>query len=149
MMKRERMIEAGAAVLTVAMLAGIPIAVRGYEHRRVAKEAAGAQVVELYASSKAGVWTEEPLVAWNSFFRHPRKRPIRVRAGKPMLLRLTSVDVHHSFSIPQLQLPPQDVTPGRWTEVRLDAQEAGSYSIVCYTVCGGQHSAMTAELEVR
>lgn len=149
MLKRERMIEVLAALLTLAMLAGIPIAVRGYEHRRVAREAGGAQVVELYASSKAGVWTQEPLVAWNTFFRHPRKQAIRVKAGVPILLRLTSVDVHHSFSIPQLRLHPQDVTPGRWTEVRLDAQEAGSYTILCYTVCGGQHSSMNAELEVR
>lgn len=148
MIGRNRAREWAATLLTLSLLVGVPVAVRGYQHHRVAREAAGAQVIELYASAQAGIWTEEPLMAWNSFFRHPQKRPIRVKAGVPVLLRLTSVDVHHSFSIPQLRVPPHDVTPGRWTEIRLEPQEAGSYTVLCYTVCGAQHSAMNAELEV-
>jgi cytochrome c oxidase subunit 2 len=148
MNKQERLIEIAAVLLTVVTLVGLPVAVFGYQHHRVRRAAAGAQVVELYASARAGVWTQEPLRAWDSGLRHPRKRAIRIRAGVPVLLRLTSVDVHHSFSIPQLRVLPQDVTPGRWTEIRLDAQDPGSYTILCYTVCGGQHAFMDAELQV-
>jgi heme/copper-type cytochrome/quinol oxidase subunit 2 len=148
MNKREKWIERVAVALTLASLAGLPIAVFGYQRHRVRREAAGAQVVELYASAQGGVWTEEPLLAWDSFFRHPQKRAIRIKAGVPVLLRLTSVDVHHSFSIPQLRVLPQDVTPGRWTEVRLEPQDPGSYTVLCYTVCGGRHAFMDAELQV-
>jgi Cytochrome C oxidase subunit II, periplasmic domain len=147
-MNREKALERAALLLTVVTLVGIPFAVLGYQHHRVAREAAGAQVVELYASAQSGVWSERPLRAWDSFFRHPRKQPIRIRAGRPTLLRLTSVDVHHSFSIPQLRVPAQDVTPGRWTEIRLEPQDPGSYTVLCYTVCGGKHSTMDAELLV-
>ncbi len=143
-----RSMEWAAVLLTLATLTGLPFAVRGYQRDRVAREAAGAQVVELYASEESGVWSEEPLLAWNSFFRHPQKRPIRIKAGIPVLLRLTSMDVHHSFSIPQLRVLPQDVTPGRWTEIRLGPQDPGSYTVLCHTVCGAKHTTMDAELQV-
>lgn len=148
MRKRERILEGAAVLLTLAALIGLPVAVFSYQRHRVTRESAGAQVIELYASARAGVWTQEPLQAWDSFFRHPQKRPIRIRAGVPVLLRLTSVDVHHSFSIPQLRVLPQDVTPGRWTEIRLEPQDPGSYTILCYTVCGAKHTFMDAELLV-
>ena len=148
-MKQQTITEAIAVVLTVALLGGMAAAVPAYQRHRVQKNAAGAQVVELYASAERGVWSEEPLLAWSSFFRHAAKKPIRVKANQPILLRLTSVDVHHSFSIPELRVYPHDVTPGRWTEIRLDPQERGSsYTVTCYTVCGMKHSAMDAELQV-
>ena len=148
MNKREKITEAAALVLTLALLAGVAVAVPSYQRHRVAREAAGAQVVELYASAERGIWTEQPLLAWNSFFRHAQKRPIRIKAGQSVLLRLTSVDVHHSFSIPELRVLPHDVTPCHWTEIRLEPQERGSYTILCYTVCGAKHTAMDAELQV-
>jgi heme/copper-type cytochrome/quinol oxidase subunit 2 len=148
MNKREKIIEVAAVMLTLALLSGVAVAVQGYQRHRVAREAAGAQVVELYASAERGLWTEEPLLAWNSFFRHVQKRPIRIKAGQPVLLRLTSVDVHHSFSIPELRVLPHDVSPGHWTEIRLESQERGNYTILCYTVCGTKHTSMDAELQV-
>ncbi len=146
MNKRERITEAAAVLLTIGLLAGVAVAVPVYQHHRVMREAAGAQVVELYASAEHGVWTETPLVGWNSAFQRSEKRPIHIKAGRSTLLRLTSVDVHHSFSIPELRILPKDVTPGHWTEIRLDALERGTYTITCYTVCGMKHSSMDAEL---
>jgi heme/copper-type cytochrome/quinol oxidase subunit 2 len=148
MSKREKIIEATAVILTVGLLAGAAVAVPAYQHHNVARQAAGAQVVQLYASAERGIWTEEPLLGWNSFFRHVQKRPIRIKAHRPVLLRLTSIDVHHSFAIPELRVLPRDVTPGRWTEIRLDPQEPGTYMIICYTVCGPMHTSMDAELQV-
>lgn len=148
MSKRERIVEVTAVVLTVGLLAGVAVAVPAYQRHNVAREAAGAQVVELYASAERGIWTEEPLLGWNSFFRHVQKRPIRIKAHRTVLFRLTSIDVHHSFSIPELRVPPSDVTPGRWAEIRLEPQEPGTYTIICYTVCGVKHTSMDAELQV-
>ncbi len=73
MNKRERIAEATAVVLTVGLLAGVAVAVPAYQRHNVAREAAGAQVVELYVSAERGIWSEEPLLGWNSFFRHVQK----------------------------------------------------------------------------
>lgn len=140
--------EVTAVVLTLGLLVGVAVAVPAYQRHNVAREAAGAQVIELYASAERGIWAQEPLLGWNSFFRHVEKRPIRVKAHLPVLFRLTSIDVHHSFSIPELRVLPNDVTPGRWAEVRLEPQEPGTYTILCYTVCGKEHISMDAELQV-
>ena len=149
MNRRERIVESAAVIVTVGLLAGVALAVPAYQRHNIAREAAGAQVVTLYASAERGIWSQEPLLGWNSFFKHVDKRPIRVRAGVPILLRVTSIDVHHSFSIPELRVLPKDITPGRWTEIRLDPQERGStYTAICYTVCGMQHTSMDVELQV-
>src|SRR5579859_1200360 len=123
MNRRETLMESAAVILTVVLLAGVALAVPAFQRHNVAREAAGAQVIELYASAERGIWSQQPLLGWNSFFKHVQKQPIRVRAGVPILLRVTSIDVHHSFSIPELRVLPKDITPGRWTEIRLDAQE--------------------------
>ena len=52
---RERMTEVAAVLLTLATLIGLPLAVFGYQRHMVGREAAGARVIELYASSQAGV----------------------------------------------------------------------------------------------
>ena len=148
MNRRERIIETAAVVLTLSLLGGVGIAVPAYQHYRVRKSAAGAQVVELYASAERGIWTQEPLRGYNASIRHVEKKPIRVKAGQPILFRLTSIDVHHSFSIPELRVFPHDVTPGHWTEVRVDPLDRGTYTVTCYTVCGMKHSSMDAELQV-
>ena len=148
MSKREKIVEATALVLVVGLLAGVAVAVPAYQRHNIAREAAGAQVVTLYASAERGLWSEEPLLGWNSFFRKVEKRPIRIKAHRPVLLRVTSIDVHHSFSIPELRVLPRDVTPGRWTEIRLDPQEPGTSMVMCYTVCGHAHTSMDADLQV-
>jgi heme/copper-type cytochrome/quinol oxidase subunit 2 len=148
MTKREKILEITAIVVTLVFLGGIAAAVPAYQRHRVSKEAAGAQVVELYASAERGIWSKAPLRAWNAWFKRTGKQPIRIKAGQPALIRLTSIDVHHSFSIPELRIYPHDVTPGHWTEIHLDPQERGTYTITCYTFCGAKHVTMDAELQV-
>ena len=60
MNKREKIIEGAAVMLTLALLSGVAVAVQGYQHHRVAREAAGAQVVELYASAERFVVWRKP-----------------------------------------------------------------------------------------
>jgi heme/copper-type cytochrome/quinol oxidase subunit 2 len=148
MKKKDLLGEAAATALTVVMLAAVPVGLLAYHRHVVATEAHGRRVVNLYASAKAGFWLEDPVEGWNYFLAHPKPRPIRVRAGEPVLLRITSVDVHHGFSIPQLHIMTRDVTPGRWTEVEVQADDPGTYTMLCYTVCGNRHVYMEGELDV-
>jgi len=72
---------------------------------------------------------------------------LRVPAGRPVRLLLTSRDVIHSFFVPALRLK-QDALPGRYTQTWFEATEPGRYPIFCAEYCGLGHSAMLGELVV-
>ncbi|MCY4570764.1 MAG: cytochrome c oxidase subunit II [Candidatus Poribacteria bacterium] len=62
-------------------------------------------------------------------------------------IRLTSVDVIHSFFVPQLRLK-QDSLPNRFINVWFEATKAGRYEIPCAELCGFGHSGMLGYLNV-
>ena len=62
-------------------------------------------------------------------------------------IRLTAVDVIHSFFVPQLRLK-QDALPSRFIEVWFEATKAGRYEIPCAELCGFGHSGMLGYLNV-
>ncbi len=72
---------------------------------------------------------------------------LRVPAGRPVRLLITSRDVIHSFFAPQLRVK-QDALPGRYTQTWFTATKPGRYEIFCAEYCGLGHSAMLAELVV-
>ncbi|HET8732793.1 MAG TPA: cytochrome c oxidase subunit II, partial [Anaeromyxobacteraceae bacterium] len=72
---------------------------------------------------------------------------LRVPAGRPVRLLLTSRDVIHSFYVPALRLK-QDALPGRYTQTWFQADAPGRYPIFCAEFCGLGHSAMLGELIV-
>jgi cytochrome c oxidase subunit 2 len=72
---------------------------------------------------------------------------LRVPAGRPVRLLLTSRDVIHSFFVPELRLK-QDALPGRYTQTWFNADRPGRYQIFCAEYCGLNHSGMLGELVV-
>jgi len=88
---------------------------------------------------------------WLFEFRYPDGRSsineLRVPAGRPVKLILTSDDVIHSFFVPDYRLK-QDMVPGRYTTLYLHPDKAGTYPILCAEYCGVSHSTMRAELIV-
>ena len=60
---------------------------------------------------------------------------LRVPAGRPVRLLLTSRDVIHSFYVPALRIK-QDALPGRYTQTWFNANEPGRYPIFCAEYCG-------------
>jgi cytochrome c oxidase subunit 2 len=72
---------------------------------------------------------------------------LRVPAGRPVRLLLTSRDVIHSFFVPALRLK-QDALPGRYTQTWFNANVPGRYPIFCAEYCGLGHSSMLGELVV-
>jgi cytochrome c oxidase subunit II len=72
---------------------------------------------------------------------------LRVPAGRPVRLLITSRDVIHSFFVPQLRVK-QDALPGRYTQTWFTADRPGRYEIFCAEYCGMGHSAMLGELVV-
>ena len=66
---------------------------------------------------------------------------IHVPVGVPVLLKLESTDVIHSFWVPSL-MGKMDLIPGRSTTLRFTADRAGTYRGQCAEFCGLQHAKM-------
>jgi len=67
--------------------------------------------------------------------------------GQQALLLMESVDVLHSFWVPEFRVK-QDLMPGSTTEVRITPTELGDYTVRCAEVCGLQHTYMLADVQV-
>jgi cytochrome c oxidase subunit 2 len=67
--------------------------------------------------------------------------PLRVPAGQPVKLIMNSVDVLHSFYVPDFRVK-KDVVPGRYSVVWFEAPEAGEHTIFCTEYCGDRHGYM-------
>lgn len=70
---------------------------------------------------------------------------VHVPVGRPVHLRMSSVDVIHSFWIPQMG-GKRDVVPGRVTELVFTPLEAGVYLGQCAEFCGESHALMKMRL---
>ncbi len=66
---------------------------------------------------------------------------IHIPVGQPVLLRLHSADVIHSFWVPALG-GKTDVIPGQVNTTWLRADRAGTYRGQCSEYCGEQHAHM-------
>jgi cytochrome c oxidase subunit II len=66
---------------------------------------------------------------------------IHVPTGRPVLLRMTSRDVIHSFYAPNL-FGKKDLVPGYATQTWFQADKPGTYRGQCAEFCGHQHAKM-------
>ena len=67
--------------------------------------------------------------------------------NKQVLLNMESVDVIHSFWVPEFRVK-QDLLPGRRTQLRITPNRIGSYTVSCAEICGQQHAYMQAAVSV-
>ena len=66
---------------------------------------------------------------------------IHIPVGRPITFRLSSMDVIHSFWVPNLH-GKMDMIPGRTVETWLQADRPGVYRGQCAEYCGHQHAHM-------
>lgn len=66
---------------------------------------------------------------------------IHIPVGQPVLLRMTSTDVIHSFWVPNL-MGKKDLIPGKYSTLMFQADKAGVYRGQCAEYCGLQHAHM-------
>lgn len=67
--------------------------------------------------------------------------------GQPLLIQLYSVDVIHSFWVPEFRIK-MDAVPGIENHLRITPSELGSYRVVCAELCGTAHTYMAATVRV-
>lgn len=112
------------------------IGVRQYMEVREPPE----ESVEVYVVAKQWMWK----------FTYPEGNStvstLKVPAGVPIKLLMTSRDVIHSFFVPEFRVK-QDVLPGRYTTMWFEIEEPGVYPVLCTEYCGDGHSVMRAEVE--
>jgi cytochrome c oxidase subunit 2 len=72
---------------------------------------------------------------------------LTVPVGKPILIRVSSKDVIHSFSIPVMRVK-QDCIPGMEIPVNFKATRTGNWEIACAQLCGLGHYRMRGFLNV-
>ncbi len=70
---------------------------------------------------------------------------IRIPAGRPVAIALSSADVIHSFWVPSLA-GKIDAIPGRVNRIVLRAAQPGSFRGQCAEFCGAQHARMVLEV---
>lgn len=89
---------------------------------------------------------------WMWEARHPEGPreldELHVPVNRPILLRMTSEDVIHSFSVPAFRVK-QDVPPGKTVTAWFEAVQPGRYPIYCDQYCGTKHAAMIGEVVVQ
>jgi cytochrome c oxidase subunit 2 len=72
---------------------------------------------------------------------------LHLLVNQPVVLDMQSVDVIHSFWVPQFRIK-QDVLPGRITTERITPILIGNYTVTCAQLCGTGHTYMTAPVIV-
>jgi cytochrome c oxidase subunit 2 len=72
---------------------------------------------------------------------------LHVPPYEPVVFRMTSLDVLHSFSVPSMRVK-MDVIPGRYSYAWFEAQIPGTYELYCTEYCGTSHSQMLSKVYV-
>ncbi|MDT8306040.1 MAG: cytochrome c oxidase subunit II [Anaerolineae bacterium] len=67
--------------------------------------------------------------------------------GQPVRLELTSLDVLHSFWVPEFRVK-QDLVPGQVHELRITPTEEGEYKTRCAEICGTSHAYMISDVRI-
>jgi cytochrome c oxidase subunit 2 len=124
----------GGIVMPAVILIGLIASTVGALRSMPAKEADGGFVVEVIGHQ------------WWWEIRYPDhdlilKDEIRIPAGQPVTIRLSSADVIHSFWVPELH-GKFDLVPGRTHEFVLQADQPGEYAGRCAEFCGQFHARM-------
>lgn len=75
-----------------------------------------------------------------------RTQELKVPVGRPVVLRMTAVDVIHSFFMPAYKVK-EDVMPGRVTWLWFLPNKPGKVVATCTEFCGSEHAKMYTYVE--
>jgi cytochrome c oxidase subunit II len=72
---------------------------------------------------------------------------IRVKQGDRAELEVSTKDVQHGFSVPELGIN-EPIVPGRPAKIRLDTSKKGEFKVACSILCGPRHDDMHARIVI-
>jgi len=73
--------------------------------------------------------------------------PFKVPVGRPVICRISSMDVIHSFKLPDMRVT-QDAIPGMVVPAHFVPTKTGKFVIICAQLCGSGHANMRGDFEV-
>ena len=109
--------------------------------------------VVLSENSNAGINPVKVTVIGQQFawtFKYPNGQTypiLRLPEGKTVQLTIESLDVLHSFWVPQM-MQKQDAVPGLPTKLTITPIRLGTFPVICVELCGLGHSTMRSEAVV-
>ena len=115
-------------------------------------------IVSTIALAENGKWKKDRLkvevtarqFAWN--FEYPqyggfKSGTLWLQEDRQVELRLTSLDVIHSFWVPEFR-QKQDAVPGVLTRLGITPTKSGKHTLICTELCGLGHALMRARVVV-
>ncbi len=89
---------------------------------------------------------------WNWNYTYPQygnaqSDVLVVPVNQPILFKITSIDVTHSFSVPAWAIK-KDANPGYFTYIRATPNKMGAFPVRCYELCGLYHAYMQGQVLV-
>lgn len=129
-------------VLVVVLLDGADFAWMAKTMRAVAAPLSSSADVNLHVIGHRWWWEFE-----YSDLKIKTANELHIPVGATVQITLDSVDVIHSFWIPQLS-GKTDVIPGQTNHMWLTADEAGTYLGQCAEFCGTEHALMRIHVVV-
>ena len=73
---------------------------------------------------------------------------IELRLGQPVVLEITSADVHHGFNLPAFGVRA-DAVPGTKSRIKVVPDKTGTFPFHCDYYCGSGHEGMEGEIVVK
>lgn len=113
----------------------------------------GTQVLaDITAEQPDEMQVEVTGLQWSWRFAYPEHGEFQttqmvVPVNRPLLLKMDSIDVLHSFWVVEWRVK-QDLVPGRPTELRVTPTELGEFQLRCAELCGLRHAYMLADVKV-
>ncbi len=91
-------------------------------------------------------------VQWAWRFEYPQYgigvwNEMQLPVDRPVLLKMTSRDVIHSFWVPEFRIK-EDTVPGMETMLHITPNQLGNYTVYCAELCGVGHAQMKAPVRV-
>ena len=115
-------------------------------------------IVSAIALAENGKWKANRLkvdvtaqqFAWH--FAYPQyggftSHELRLEEGRQVELRLTALDVIHSFWVPEFR-QKQDAVPGLVTHLGITPTKTGRHTVICTELCGLGHALMRSPVIV-
>ena len=155
MHRHYRMLDLFLLVLIVMILVGLPFGIVYYDlHVSSQKIPSKARVFTLTGHAERG-WLMGEVPAYDaiSFWQkqgQPVERPvIKVKKDDFVVLKLTSSDVVHGFSLKDFGIYLTDgIQPGKVIYVSFKADQMGTFTFSCNAICGDIHQNMQGTLVV-
>ena len=71
--------------------------------------------------------------------------PIKLKFNERVKLKITSTDVIHGFSAPELNID-EVISPGKETIIDFTPSKKGTFTLLCSITCGTGHSGMRGNI---